>query len=165
MTAIVTGIYLGGAPSDSTYGQCPSIGQFNNCRGTAAPLLETRAMLRLKYARAMPYWPACRDIICAATMHILCRQTRILASVVMLFCRRVAAEAMPVQFMPYAKERGRDTSYRTRKRDTHLTHGCIQLFRHFWGQRCGSAWFGRSAKPAFPTFSKAADWHRRRDER
>lgn len=26
---------------------------------------------------------------------------------------------------------GRDATHRTRKFDTHLTHGCIQLFRHF----------------------------------
>lgn len=26
---------------------------------------------------------------------------------------------------------GRDAMHRTRKFDTHLTHGCIQLFRHF----------------------------------
>ena len=26
---------------------------------------------------------------------------------------------------------GRDATHRTRNLDTHLTHGCIQLFRHF----------------------------------
>lgn len=26
---------------------------------------------------------------------------------------------------------GRDATHRTRKFNTHLTHGCIQLFRHF----------------------------------
>ena len=30
-----------------------------------------------------------------------------------------------------ARLRGRDASHRTRNLDTHLTHGCIQLFRHF----------------------------------
>lgn len=30
-----------------------------------------------------------------------------------------------------ARSRGRDASHRTRNLDTHLTHGCIQLFRHF----------------------------------
>lgn len=31
----------------------------------------------------------------------------------------------------WSKQNGRDTSYRTSNLDTHLTHGCIQLF-------CGS---------------------------
>ncbi len=31
-----------------------------------------------------------------------------------------------------SQKRGRDTTYRTSKLDTHLTHGCIPLFRHFW---------------------------------
>lgn len=30
-----------------------------------------------------------------------------------------------------AKSLGRDATHRTRNLDTHLTHGCIQLFRHF----------------------------------
>lgn len=30
-----------------------------------------------------------------------------------------------------ARSRGRDATHRTRNLDTHLTHGCIQLFRHF----------------------------------
>lgn len=30
-----------------------------------------------------------------------------------------------------ARLRGRDATHRTRNLDTHLTHGCIQLFRHF----------------------------------
>jgi hypothetical protein len=29
------------------------------------------------------------------------------------------------------QKRGRDTTYRTNNLDTHLTHGCIQLFRQF----------------------------------
>lgn len=35
----------------------------------------------------------------------------------------------PVVFQ--AGSQGRDASHRTRNLDTHLTHGCIQLFRHF----------------------------------
>lgn len=30
-----------------------------------------------------------------------------------------------------ARLRGRDATHRTRNFDTHLTHGCIQLFHHF----------------------------------
>jgi len=30
-----------------------------------------------------------------------------------------------------ARLRGRDATHRTRNLDTHLTHRCIQLFRHF----------------------------------
>ncbi len=30
-----------------------------------------------------------------------------------------------------ARSQGRDASHRTHNLDTHLTHGCIQLFRHF----------------------------------
>lgn len=35
----------------------------------------------------------------------------------------------PVVFK--AGSQGRDATHRTRNLDTHLTHGCIQLFRHF----------------------------------
>lgn len=35
----------------------------------------------------------------------------------------------PVVFQ--ARSLGRDATHRTRNLDTHLTHGCIQLFRHF----------------------------------
>lgn len=31
----------------------------------------------------------------------------------------------------HARLLGRDATHRTRNLDTHLTHGCIQLFRHF----------------------------------
>ena len=30
-----------------------------------------------------------------------------------------------------ARSQGLDATHRTRNLDTHLTHGCIQLFRHF----------------------------------
>ena len=39
----------------------------------------------------------------------------------------------------WSKGNGRDTSYRTSNLDTHLTHGCIQLFRHFSRVRQGCA--------------------------
>lgn len=35
----------------------------------------------------------------------------------------------PIDF--HARLRGRDATHRTRNLDTHLTHRCIQLFRHF----------------------------------
>ena len=41
-----------------------------------------------------------------------------------------------------ARSQGRDATHRTRNLDTHLTHGCIQLFRHFSRQRRGSATSG-----------------------
>ena len=33
------------------------------------------------------------------------------------------------------QKEGRDTTYRTSNLDTHLTHGCIQLFHHFRSKR------------------------------
>jgi hypothetical protein len=48
------------------------------------------------------------------------------------------------------QERGCDTSYRARRNDTHLTHGCIQLFRHFLRVRSGCAWYARRCNHAFP---------------
>lgn len=49
-----------------------------------------------------------------------------------------------------AKSQGHDASHRTRNLDTHLTHGCIQLFRHFSRVRseCVSPLLRRS--DAFP---------------
>ena len=41
-----------------------------------------------------------------------------------------------------ARLQGRDASHRTRNLDTHLTHGCIQLFRHFSSGGCDSASWG-----------------------
>ena len=38
---------------------------------------------------------------------------------------------MPESVVFDARLRGRDATHRTRNLDTHLTHGCIQLFRHF----------------------------------
>ena len=49
-----------------------------------------------------------------------------------------------------ARSLGHDASHRTRNLDTHLTHGCIQLFRHFPRVRseCAPSWLRRS--DAFP---------------
>ena len=38
-----------------------------------------------------------------------------------------------------SEKRGRDTSYRASNLDTHLTHGCIPLFRHSWSKRIAFA--------------------------
>ena len=38
---------------------------------------------------------------------------------------------MSGNLVTWSQKNGRDTSYRTSNLDTHLTHGCIQLFRQF----------------------------------
>ena len=40
---------------------------------------------------------------------------------------------MPANLTKQGQEKGCDTSYRARSFDTHLTHACIQLLRHFRG--------------------------------
>ena len=51
---------------------------------------------------------------------------------------------------------GHDATHRTRNLDTHLTHGCIQLFRHFSRVRseCAPPLLRRS--DAFPPKSEGA---------
>lgn len=60
----------------------------------------------------------------------------------------------PVVFV--SGSQGRDATHRTRNLDTHLTHGCIQLFRHFSRVRseCASPLLRRS--DAFPPKSEGA---------
>ncbi|MDR7156300.1 hypothetical protein J2W40_003141 [Sphingobium xenophagum] len=55
-----------------------------------------------------------------------------------------------------ARLRGRDATHRTRNLDTHLTHGCIKLFRHFSRVRseCAPPLLRRS--DAFPLKSEGA---------
>lgn len=54
------------------------------------------------------------------------------------------------------QKKGHDTTYRTSNLDTHLTHGCIQLFRHFRSKRFAIA-LRRSARIAgIPTLFKQA---------
>jgi len=55
---------------------------------------------------------------------------------------------------------GRDASHRTRNLDTHLTHGCIQHFRHFSRQRLGSALTRQPESGEFPPLLEAADRQR-----
>lgn len=45
------------------------------------------------------------------------------------FARKVRTMSDPIAIM--ARLQGRDATHRTRNLDTHLTHGWIQLFRHF----------------------------------
>lgn len=59
-----------------------------------------------------------------------------------------------------ARLQGRDATHRTRNLDTHLTHGCIQHFRHFSRQRSGSALSGEPERGGFRAVSKAADRQR-----
>ena len=52
--------------------------------------------------------------------------------------------------------KGRDTSYRASNLDTHLTHGCIPLFRHFWSKRIAFALRGVAQIGGFlPLFEQA----------
>jgi hypothetical protein len=43
----------------------------------------------------------------------------------------------------HSGRRGCDAAHRASNSDTHLTHGCIQLFRHFSRVRLGCAGFAR----------------------
>lgn len=56
-----------------------------------------------------------------------------------------------------ALSEGRDATHRACNLDTHLTHGCIQLFRRFPRQRSDSASFGVLVKRGFPPFAETAD--------
>jgi hypothetical protein len=54
------------------------------------------------------------------------------------------------------QERGCDTPYRARRNDTHLTHGCIALFRRFFGRLCARALVSRSESLAIQPYCKRA---------
>ena len=56
----------------------------------------------------------------------------------------------------HARSQGRDAAHRTRNLDTHLTHGCIQIFRRFSRQRRGSASPRRAQTGAIQPSSGAA---------
>lgn len=62
-------------------------------------------------------WTACRTLATAASARPMGRS------------RSAEVVAQPYPFP--ARLVGRDASHRTRNLDTHLTHGCIQHFRHF----------------------------------
>lgn len=55
-----------------------------------------------------------------------------------------------------SQKRGRDTTYRASNFDTHLTHGCIPLFRHFWRVRSECAAKARLENRALPAFFASA---------
>ena len=55
-----------------------------------------------------------------------------------------------------ARLRGRDATHRTRNLDTHLTHGCIQLFRHFSRVRLDYTEFSRRQTRGFPGIFESA---------
>ena len=55
-----------------------------------------------------------------------------------------------------SQKRGRDTTYRASNLDTHLTHVCIQLFRHFWRVQSECAAKTRLENRALPAFFGSA---------
>jgi hypothetical protein len=55
-----------------------------------------------------------------------------------------------------SEKMGRDTSYRASNFDTHLTHGCIPLFCHFWRVRSECAAKARSEIRAVSAFFGSA---------
>jgi hypothetical protein len=62
---------------------------------------------------------------------------------------------MSISLTKPGQERGCDTSYRARRNDTHLTHGCIPLFRRFLGRLCARTLVIRSG-----TLAIQANWER-----
>jgi len=63
---------------------------------------------------------------------------------------------MSGNLITWSKKNGRDTSYRTSNLDTHLTHGCIQLFRQFSRVRQGCANFLDNRSRAIAPFFEGA---------
>lgn len=51
---------------------------------------------------------------------------------------------------------GCDATHRASNLDTHLTHGCIQLFRHFLRVRKGCVGFSVCGNRAFPPLFEGA---------
>jgi hypothetical protein len=64
---------------------------------------------------------------------------------------------MSIDLDKQGQERGCDTPYRARRNDTHLTHGCIQLFRRFFGRLCARALVSRSEFLAIQPYCKRAN--------
>jgi hypothetical protein len=56
---------------------------------------------------------------------------------------------MSISLTKRGQERGYDTPYRARRNDTHLTHGCIQLFRHFLDVPIARSWLMVKRKRGF----------------
>jgi hypothetical protein len=57
---------------------------------------------------------------------------------------------MSISLTKQGQERGCDTPYRARSFDTHLTHGCIPLFRRFLRVRSGCACLAQPSSLAIP---------------
>jgi hypothetical protein len=55
-----------------------------------------------------------------------------------------------------ARSQGRDATHRTRNLDTHLTHGCIRLFRHFSRVRLDYTECGLRQGRRFPRIFESA---------
>ena len=64
---------------------------------------------------------------------------------------------MSSSFETSKREVGRDTTYRASNLDTHLTHGCIQLFCHFRSKRFAFALRGLFQIAGIPTFFEQAN--------
>jgi hypothetical protein len=56
-----------------------------------------------------------------------------------------------------ARSQGRDATHRTRNLNTHLTHGCIQLFRHFSRVRFDYRECGLPKSDGFPGVFESAN--------
>jgi hypothetical protein len=64
---------------------------------------------------------------------------------------------MSISLTKWGQERGCDTPYRARSFDTHLTHGCIPLFRRFLGRLCARALASRSETLAIQPYCERAN--------
>jgi hypothetical protein len=64
---------------------------------------------------------------------------------------------MSIDLPKQGQERGCDTPYRARRNDTHLTHGCIPLFRRFLGRLCARALPSRAKTLAIQPYCKRAN--------
>ena len=54
------------------------------------------------------------------------------------------------------RKEGRDATHRASNLDTHLTHGCILLFRHFWRVQSECAEVASFQSRAIAAFSASA---------
>jgi hypothetical protein len=64
---------------------------------------------------------------------------------------------MSISLTKQGREGGCDTSYRARSFDTHLTHGCIPLFRRFLGRLCARALASRPETLAIQPYWERAN--------
>jgi hypothetical protein len=71
---------------------------------------------------------------------------------------------MPELIAYDARLQGRDATHRTRNLDTHLTHGCIQLFRRFSSGGSDGASTLALENAAIPPILETAYRRRRREQ-